>query len=52
MTPNTIPTRQALIDWGLRPCQGNDCRILVNPEAGIRYCAGCRGAVRHRKTNS
>jgi hypothetical protein len=39
----TLPPRQKLIDWGLVPCRGHDCRVLVNAEvAGDRFCKRCR----------
>lgn len=43
------PSREELLSWGLRPCEGSDCRKLVNPAAHIgrdrapaAMCVTCR----------
>jgi hypothetical protein len=45
----TWPTREEFLRWGLRPCEGEDCRKLVNPAAHVgrdrapaAMCIACR----------
>lgn len=45
------PTREEFLAWGLRPCEGSDCRKLVNPlgyfgrdRAPAAMCSACRRA--------
>lgn len=36
------PSRQELLDWGMVPCAGNGCRVLMNPDLPRGpLCKGC-----------
>ncbi len=48
--PTRWPARQALIEWGLKPCPTPGCRVLVNVEVtGVPHCVECRSRHRNRK---
>lgn len=42
------PTRAEFIAWGLHPCEGEGCKVLVNPAAQVdrkgptNLCRRCR----------
>jgi hypothetical protein len=49
-----LPSRQVLLDWGMRPCGGPGCKVLLAPAAPGHFCVRCRRGreVRPRKGGS
>lgn len=44
MPVNTLhlPPRVDLLAWGLKPCKGRNCRVLVNTDVtGRGFCVRC-----------
>ena len=48
-TPADFPPRAELVDWGLVPCGGQGCRVLVAPEVAEETGGLCVSCLRATK---